>query len=102
MKEGAGGASSAAKEGIGGAGTKGARQEQDIRRLMKRNKEKHGHANVSIPKDKSLVKFCAQARHARKNPGKSKRKQLTSGLRCHRLELDVAGIRHKVVPQKDR
>jgi hypothetical protein len=28
--------------------------------------------------DKSLAKFCTQARHTRKNPGKSKRKQLTN------------------------
>lgn len=44
---------------------------------MKRFKETHGHANVSIPEDRSLAPFCAQARHARKNPGKSKANQLT-------------------------
>ena len=44
---------------------------------MKRFKETHGHANVSIPEDRSLAPFCTQARHARKNPGKSKAKQLT-------------------------
>ena len=57
---------------------------------LKRYKEMHGHANVSIPKDRSLIKFCAQVRHARKNPGKRKRKQLTnehisSSLRCYWL-----------------
>jgi len=40
-------------------------------------KETHGHANVSIPEDKSFTQFCTQTRHARKNPGKSKMKQLT-------------------------
>ena len=45
---------------------------------LKRYKETHGRANVSIPEDKSLAKFCTQARHRRKNPGKSKRKQLTN------------------------
>jgi hypothetical protein len=37
---------------------------------LKRNKETHGHANVSIPEDKSLAQFCAQVRHAHNNPGK--------------------------------
>ena len=37
---------------------------------LKRYKETHGHANVSIPEDKSLAQFCANARYARKNPGK--------------------------------
>ena len=37
---------------------------------LKRFKETHGHANVSIPEDRSLAKFCAQVRHAHKNPGK--------------------------------
>ena len=37
---------------------------------LKRFKETHGHANVSIPEDRSLTKFCAQVRHAHKNPGK--------------------------------
>jgi hypothetical protein len=45
---------------------------------LQRYKKTHGHANVSIPEDKSLFKFCTQVRHARKNPGKSKRKQLTN------------------------
>jgi hypothetical protein len=45
---------------------------------LTRYKETHGHVNVSIPEDKSLTKFCTQTRHARKNPGKSKRKQLTN------------------------
>jgi hypothetical protein len=36
---------------------------------LKRNKETHGHANVSIPEDKSLAQFCATARRARTNPG---------------------------------
>jgi hypothetical protein len=45
---------------------------------LKRFKETHGHANVSIPEDRSLTKFCVRARHARKNPGKSKSKQLTN------------------------
>ena len=35
---------------------------------LKRYKETHGHANVSIPEDKSLAQFCATARRARKNP----------------------------------
>ena len=37
---------------------------------LKRFKETHGHANVSIPDDKSLSVFCKRARHALKNPGK--------------------------------
>jgi hypothetical protein len=37
---------------------------------LKLYKETHGHANVTIPEDKSLAQFCAKARHARKNPGK--------------------------------
>ena len=44
---------------------------------LKRFKETHGHANVSIHEDRSLAQFCAQTRHARKNPGKGKVKQLT-------------------------
>jgi hypothetical protein len=45
---------------------------------LKRFKETHGHVNVSIPDDKSLAGFCVKARHARKNPGKTKSKQLTN------------------------
>ena len=45
---------------------------------LKLFKEMHGHANVSIREDKSLAQFCVQVRHARKNPSKSKRKQLTN------------------------
>ncbi len=30
----------------------------------------HGHANVTIPKGKSLAQFCAKARYVVKNPGK--------------------------------
>ena len=45
---------------------------------LKRFKETHGHANVSIPEDRSLAQFCVKARHARKNRGKSKSKQLTN------------------------
>jgi len=37
---------------------------------LRRYKAKNGHANVSIPDDKSLAQFCANARYARKNPGK--------------------------------
>ena len=37
---------------------------------LKLYKETHGHVNLSIPEDKSLAQFCAQARHVRKNPGK--------------------------------
>jgi hypothetical protein len=44
---------------------------------LKRYKETHGHANVSISEDKSLAQFCAQTRCARKNPGKGRAKQLT-------------------------
>jgi flagellar motor protein MotB len=46
---------------------------------LKLFKETHGHVNVSgsIPKDKSLAKFCVQVRHAHNNPGKSKMKKLT-------------------------
>ena len=40
-------------------------------------KETHGHVNVSISEDNSLAQFCAQARHKRTNPGKSKSKKLT-------------------------
>ena len=43
---------------------------------LKQYKEMHGHANVTIPEDKSLGQFCAKARHARKNPGNGK--QLTN------------------------
>jgi hypothetical protein len=43
---------------------------------LKRFKETHGHANVSIPEDKSLSAFCKRARHAHKNPGNGK--QLTA------------------------
>ncbi len=45
---------------------------------MMRFKETHGHANVSIREDKPLAQFCVQMSHARQNPGKSKRKQLTN------------------------
>ena len=45
---------------------------------MKRFKETIGHTNVSICEDKPLTQFCVQVRHARKNPSKSKRKQLTN------------------------
>ena len=45
---------------------------------LKRFKEMHGHANVSICEDKPLAQFCVQMRHARKNPSKIKRKQLTN------------------------
>ena len=37
---------------------------------LKRFKETHVHANVSIPDDKSLAAICKRARHAHKNPGK--------------------------------
>ena len=37
---------------------------------LRRYKETHGHPNVTIPDDKSLAQFCANARYARKNPGK--------------------------------
>jgi len=37
---------------------------------LKRFKETHGHANVSIPEDVSLTQFYNNARYARKNPGK--------------------------------
>ncbi len=43
---------------------------------LKRYKEMHGHANVTIPEDKSLGQFCTKVRHARKNPGNGK--QLTN------------------------
>jgi len=33
---------------------------------------------VFIPEDKSLTQFCTQTRHAQKNIGKSKKKQLTN------------------------
>ena len=33
---------------------------------LTRFKETHGHANVSIPEDKSLAIYCAQVRHASK------------------------------------
>ena len=42
---------------------------------LKRFKETHGHANVSIREDKSLGQFCSKTRHTRKNPGNGK--QLT-------------------------
>jgi hypothetical protein len=44
---------------------------------LKLFKEAHGHVNVSISEDNSLAQFCAQARHKRTNPGKSKSKKLT-------------------------
>jgi hypothetical protein len=44
---------------------------------LKLFKETHGHVNVSIPEDNSLAQFCAKARHAHNNPGKSKSKKLT-------------------------
>ncbi len=37
---------------------------------LRRYKEMNGHSNVTIPDDKSLAQFCANARYARKNPGK--------------------------------
>jgi hypothetical protein len=42
---------------------------------LKRFKETHGHANVSIHEDKSLGQFCNKMRYTRKNPGNGK--QLT-------------------------
>ena len=67
------------------------RQVQDIRRMedRKRCKETHGHANVSIPEDKSLFYFCDQARQKRNNPGKSKWKQLTKE---HIAAFDAIGF----------
>ena len=56
---------------------------------LKLYKETHGHVNVSIPEDKSLANFCAQARHARNNPGKSKMKQLTNE---HIAAFDAIGF----------
>ena len=44
---------------------------------LKLFKETHGHVNVSISEDNSLAQFCAQARHKRTNPGKSKSNKLT-------------------------
>jgi hypothetical protein len=43
---------------------------------LKRFKETHGHANVTIREDKSLGQFCNKMRHTRKNPGNGK--QLTN------------------------
>jgi ATPase subunit of ABC transporter with duplicated ATPase domains len=37
---------------------------------LKRFKETHGHANVTIREDIPLGQFCAKARHAHNNPGK--------------------------------
>jgi len=37
---------------------------------LKRFKETHGHANVTIREEKSLSKFCDITRYARNNPGK--------------------------------
>ena len=37
---------------------------------LKRYRAVHGHVNVKITDDKSLSQFCANARYARKNPGK--------------------------------
>jgi hypothetical protein len=56
---------------------------------LKLYKETHGHVYVSIPEDKSLAQFCAIARHARKNPGKSKMKQLTNE---HIAAFDAVGF----------
>jgi hypothetical protein len=56
---------------------------------LKQYKETHGHANVSIPEDKSLAQICAQTRYARKNPGKGKGKQLTDE---HIARLDALGF----------
>jgi hypothetical protein len=44
---------------------------------LKLFKPTHGHVNVSISEDNSLAQFCAQARHKRTNPGKSKSNKLT-------------------------
>ena len=54
---------------------------------LKRYKETHGHANVSIPEDKPLAQFCATTRYARKNPGKGK--QLTDE---NIVRLDALGF----------
>jgi hypothetical protein len=43
---------------------------------LKRFKETHGHANVTIREDKSLGQFCNKMRHTHKNPGNGK--QLTN------------------------
>jgi len=43
---------------------------------LKRFKETHGHANVTIREDKSLDQFCNKMRLTRKNPGNGK--QLTN------------------------
>jgi hypothetical protein len=56
---------------------------------LKLYKETHGHVYVSIPEDKSLAQFCKQARYARKNPGKSKMKQLTNE---HIAAFDAVGF----------
>ena len=56
---------------------------------LKLYKETHGHVNVSIPEDKSLAKFCQQARHAHKNHGKSKMKKLTNE---HIVAFDAIGF----------
>ena len=47
----------------------------DLMEDLKRFKETHGHASVSIREDKSLGQFCNKTRHTRKNPGNGK--QLT-------------------------
>ena len=56
---------------------------------LKQYKETHGHANVTIREDRSLSKFCATTRYARKYPGKSKRKQLTNK---QKTRLDALGF----------
>ena len=56
---------------------------------LKQYKEMQGHANVSISEDNSLAQFCAQVRHKRTNPGKSKGKQLTNE---HIARLDALGF----------
>jgi nitrate reductase alpha subunit len=56
---------------------------------LKLFKETHDHVNVTIHLDNSLTKFCSQARHARKNPGKSKMEQLTNE---HIAAFDAIGF----------
>ena len=52
-------------------------------------KETHGHVNIFISEEKSLYKFCATARHARRNPGKSRMKKLTNE---HIAAFDAIGF----------
>ena len=59
-------------------------------------KEKNGHVKVKGSEDKSLYEFCKQMRHARNNPGKSRK--LINEERI--ASLDALGFEWAVIERR--